>query len=285
MAENHPDLDLCDDARSHDASRRFAAAYDRRATQYANAVEPTFAPIYRRIVQLAAVGQGMKVLDLATGTGGVAREAAAAGADVIGIDISSRMLEIARRTCPPTASFQLAEASALPFVNGSFDVTTCSFGLSHMPQAGPVLSQVRRVLKPEGRFVASCWGQEAFNPSRDAVQATLDRYGQNRSDPFGDIMNEELWKDPQRGLTMLREAGFDEVNVAIERLEGVFAGATEALDRALAGPSRGELADAIAEGQRPQFRADALAAIEATANLSWWWLVDYYIAVAPMTGG
>ncbi len=265
-----------------EAHERFAAAYDRRAALYAKAIDPTYAPVYRRIVQLAAMDPGMKVLDLATGTGGVARAAAAIGAEVIGIDVSSRMLALARQMCPPIVSFQLAEASALPFADGSFDVATCSFGLSHMPHASQVLLEVRRVLKPGGKFVAACWGQEVFNPSRDAVQVTLDRYLPGRPDPFGDITNEKAWKDTARGLAMLRQAEFVSVDVVSERLDGVFLGATLALDRALAGPSGGELADAIPQVQQAQFRADALRAIEAAADLTWWRMVNYYLAATPV---
>ncbi len=265
-----------------EAPHRFAVAYDRRAAQYAKAVDPSYAPVYRRIVQLAAIEPGMKVLDLATGTGGVAREAAANGADVIGIDVSSRMLARARQLCPSRVSFQLAEASALPLANAAFDVATCSFGLSHMPHASRVLSEVRRVLKPGGKFVASCWGQEVFNPSRDAIQATLDRYLEARSDPFGEIMDEKGWRDAVQGVAILRRADFVDVDVVIERLDGVFVRAAQALDRALAGPSCGELADAIPAAHQAQFRADALAAITARGDLSWWRMVNYYRAAAPV---
>ena len=274
------DGDLADSVTQHQAAERFAAAYDRRARKYASTVDPSYVPIYRRIVELARIDRETKVLDIATGTGGVAREAATKGAEVVGIDVSPGMLEHARSMCPPTVSFQLAEASALPFADNSFDVTTCSFGLSHMPHASRVLGEARRVLKPGGRFVATSWG-DVFNPSRDAVQATLDRYLPGRSDPFGDVMTEEIWGDPTRGRQMLLKAQFVQVEVPTERLDGVFAGAHQALDRVLAGPSRGELADAIQKSQQEQFRADALAAILARADLSWRWTVNYYLAAAP----
>ena len=70
------------------AAGRFGTAYDRRAADYASAIEPTFRPVHRRIIEVAQIGPGMDVLDLATGTGGVAREAAAAGARVTAIDVS-----------------------------------------------------------------------------------------------------------------------------------------------------------------------------------------------------
>ncbi len=261
------------------AAGRFGAAYDRQASAYATAIEPTFRPVYRRIVELAQIGSGMRAVDLAAGTGGVAREAATTGAEVIGIDVSLGMLEIARASSPVGIAYVLVEASALPFPDNSFDVATCGFGLSHMPHAKQVLSEVQRVLKTKATFLASCWGSERSNPSRDAVQATLERYLPGWADPFGQIMNEELWADPESGLRTLRDAGFDPVEVITEKLSGAFADPAQALGRALAGPTRGAMADAIPDTDRGRFQAEAMAAIEATAKLCWWELVNYYRAV------
>jgi SAM-dependent methyltransferase len=263
------------------AAGQFGAAYDRRAADYAAAIEPTFRPAHRRIVELAQIRPEMRVVDLATGTGGVAREAAVAGAQVTGIDVSPRMLGIARRSSASDLVFMLAEASALPFADHSFDVATCGFGLSHMPHVSHVLSEVRRVLKPSGTFVASCWGLQRFNPSRDAVQATLERYLPGWTDPFGQIMNEELWADPDSGRRNLRGVGFDRVEVVAEKLSGTFTDAGQALARAIAGPTRGAMADAIPLTERARFKVEAIAAIHASANLGWWELVSYYQAVAP----
>lgn len=262
------------------AAAQFGAAYDRRASDYACAIEPTFRPVHRRIVELAQIREGTRVVDLATGTGGVAREAAAAGAKVSGIDVSRGMLEIARDSSPRGIAYVMAEASTLPFPDHSFDVATCGFGLSHMAHGSKVLSEVRRVLKPKGILLASCWGSERSNPSRDAVQATLERYLPGWTDPFGQIMNEELWADSGSGRQHLRGAGFEPVEVVSERLSGAFTDPAQALGRAIAGPTRGAMVDAIPDTERGRFRAEAIAAIEAIANLAWWELVNYYRAVA-----
>jgi ubiquinone/menaquinone biosynthesis C-methylase UbiE len=261
------------------AAGQFGPAYDRRASDYAAAIEPTFRPAHRRIIELTQIGPGIRVVDLATGTGGVAREAAAAGAQVTGIDVSPGMLEIARNSSPAGITYVLAEAGTLPFPDHSFDVATCGFGLSHMPHASQVLSEVRRVLKPNSTLLASCWGRERFNPSRDAVQATLERYMPGWTDPFGQIMNEELWADPASGVRNLRDAGFDPVDIVTERLSGVFGNSAQALDRATAGPTRGAMVDAIPPAARRRFKAEAVVAIEATGNFAWWELVNYYRAI------
>ncbi len=260
------------------AAGKFGAAYDRRAPDYATAIEPTFRPAYRRIVDLARIAPGLRVLDVATGTGGVAREAAAAGGQVTGIDVSERMLEIARKTSPTEITFALADAGKIPFEDGSFDRVTCGFGLSHMPHASNVLLEVRRVLGATGGLVAACWGSERSNLSRDAVQAALEQYLPGWTDPFGQIMNEGLWAEPEQGLRLLQVAGFDSVTVVTEQIGGMFANPLEALRRAVAGPTRGAMVDAVPASLRQRFQADALAAIEATGDLSWWELVNYYVA-------
>jgi hypothetical protein len=93
-------------------------------------------------------------------------------------------------------------------------------------------------------------------------------------------MNEELWADPESGLRNLRDVGFDSVEVVTEKLSGTFTDSQQALGRAIAGPTRGAMADAITEAERGRFQAEAVAAIEATANLGWWELVNYYRAIA-----
>src|SRR5438093_5651724 len=140
---------------AHDAPGAFGAAYDRRAKAYATAVEPTFAPAHRRIVELSEIVPDVQLVDVATGTGGVARAAAARGAHVTGIDVSSGMLEIARQRSPAGIVYLLADAGELPFPDGSVEIVTCGFGLSHLPHADNVLAEMRRVLRPRGRLIAS----------------------------------------------------------------------------------------------------------------------------------
>lgn len=262
------------------AAPQFGTAYNRRAADYAAAIEPTFGPVHHRIVEWARITPGMRVVDLATGTGGVAREAAAAGAHVTGIDVSPGMLDVARHSSAADIVYVLAEASALSFPDHSFDVATCGFGLSHMPHASQVLLEVRRILKPNATLIASCWGLGQSNRSRDAVDATLKRHLPGWTDPFGQIMNEQLWADPASGVRNLRNAGFDPVDIVTERLSGVFRSSAQALDRATAGPTRGAMVDAIPSAARGRFQAEAVLAIEA-ADLGWWELVNYYRAVAP----
>src|SRR4051794_8049129 len=81
----------------------------------------------RRAIDQAAIGPGSKVLDVATGTGDLAIEAAARGAEVVGSDFSEGMLARAR-TKAPAIRFEQADALALPYPDDAFDAATVGFG-------------------------------------------------------------------------------------------------------------------------------------------------------------
>lgn len=261
------------------ALQAYADGYSRAATAYLEVLDPTLAPVHRRLVALAGVAAGSRVLDLATGTGAVARAAAAAGASVVGVDIAPGMVEVARRRSPAGVRFEVADAAALPFGPAAFDAVTCGFGLSHMPSRHEVLTEARRVLRPGGRLAESSWGAEGESPAFTSVLRILDRHSEGRLHAFAGILDEDTWADASRGRQALEAAGFAEVEVHTERLEGTFRDAGSAFDWALAWPDYGETAAALGDAG-PAFRAEALDAA-GRADLRWWFAINYYVAQAP----
>ena len=95
---------------------------------------------------------GMRILDIAAGTGSSSRPLADAGAEVIPLDFSKGMLEAGRKRHPDLA-FTHGDALALSFKDNEFDVTTISFGLRNTSDTLKALSESLRVLKPGGRMV------------------------------------------------------------------------------------------------------------------------------------
>ena len=77
--------------------------------------------------------RGTRLLDVATGPGALAAEAANRGARPVGIDLSPQMIELARRLYP-AIDFREADVEHLPFADGTFDAVVCSFGLGHFPR-------------------------------------------------------------------------------------------------------------------------------------------------------
>jgi demethylmenaquinone methyltransferase/2-methoxy-6-polyprenyl-1,4-benzoquinol methylase len=106
----------------------------------------------RRAVDLAAVGSGSKVLDVATGTGDLAIEAASRGCDVIGSDFSEGMLARARVKAPEIR-FEQADALALGYEDDRFDAATVGFGARNFSDLERGLREMARVVRPGGRVV------------------------------------------------------------------------------------------------------------------------------------
>jgi demethylmenaquinone methyltransferase / 2-methoxy-6-polyprenyl-1,4-benzoquinol methylase len=105
-----------------------------------------------RAVDLAQVGPGMRALDVATGTGDLAIELARRGAEVVGLDFSEPMLELARGKAPGI-EWVPGNALELPYGDGEFDAVTVGFGARNFTDLGRGLAEMARVAKPGGRVV------------------------------------------------------------------------------------------------------------------------------------
>lgn len=117
-----------------------------------------FSSVRDRVVNLTKVQRGSKILDVATGTGQQAFAFAKKGYEVIGIDISEAMLNVARKKNKyKNAKFKVADATNLPFENNSFDVSSISFALHDMPLSirEKVLKEMVRVTKSQGIIVVA----------------------------------------------------------------------------------------------------------------------------------
>jgi demethylmenaquinone methyltransferase / 2-methoxy-6-polyprenyl-1,4-benzoquinol methylase len=131
--------------------------FDKAAPHYewiCNVMSLGSGALYRRqALQRLGVRPGMKVLDVATGTGLVAREASAlaGGTGVIGLDPSRGMLEEARRA----AAMPLVQArgEALPFPSAHFDALSMGYALRHVPDLHATFREYHRVLRPGGRVL------------------------------------------------------------------------------------------------------------------------------------
>lgn len=128
-------------------------------------VEVMAGPVGDRLIQLAAVRQGHRVLDVATGIGEPAVTAArlvGPAGRVVGTDISPGMLEVARQRAAElglgNVEFHEMDAEALDLPESSFDAVLCRFGLMFLPDVDRTLVGIRRLLVPGDRFAASVWG-------------------------------------------------------------------------------------------------------------------------------
>jgi demethylmenaquinone methyltransferase/2-methoxy-6-polyprenyl-1,4-benzoquinol methylase len=131
----------------------------------------------QRAVQLAAVGPGSRVLDVATGTGDLAAALYAAvmpGGEVVGCDFSDAMLARARSKLPQ-ARFEWADALDLPYHDAEFDAATVGFGARNFSDLGRGLSELVRVVRPGGRVVVLEITQPSRQPLASFYRAWFDR--------------------------------------------------------------------------------------------------------------
>ena len=122
------------------------------------------APLSERMLDLACVGPGMHVLDLATGRGEPAIRAArrvGPTGRVLGTDVSADMLTFARAASGDTPlELRVVDAQSGEGLDGAaFDVVTTRWGLMYMPAPARALEQARRALKPGGVLVAALWAE------------------------------------------------------------------------------------------------------------------------------
>ena len=107
----------------------------------------------KRLVAMSSAGRGTRAVDLATGTGDIAFDLAAAGADVIGVDVTLRMIELAKAKTAGAAGaprFMVGDMVALPFADGSFNLVTAGYGLRNVPDLRASIDEIHRVLTTGG---------------------------------------------------------------------------------------------------------------------------------------
>ncbi len=121
------------------------------------------APLATNLIDIATLRVGERVLDVACGTGVVARLAAervGATGTVAGIDLNPGMLEVARSVTPPSmvVEWHQSSAEAMPLPDEAFDVVLCQLGLQFMPDKPAALREMKRVLAPGGRLIINVAG-------------------------------------------------------------------------------------------------------------------------------
>ena len=121
---------------------------------------------------LAELGEPGRLLDVGTGTGSVAAAAAHAGWDVDAVDAEPSMIEHARRHRPGDETdaarirFAVAKLPALPYPDACFDAVAANFAINHVDHPRDGLAELRRTLRPGGRFAATVWPWEATPTGR-----------------------------------------------------------------------------------------------------------------------
>lgn len=172
----------------------------------------------RATTAIIAPKPGMRILDLAAGTGSSSEPLAKAGADVIPADFSEGMLAAGRKV-RPHLPFTKADALNLPFEDGSFDLLTISFGLRNTNDTEKALKEALRVVKKGGRLVVAEFSSPTWRPFRTiyinylmrALPAIARRTSSNPDAYIYLAESIRAWPDQQALASKIEAAGWSRV--------------------------------------------------------------------------
>ncbi len=217
-----------------------------------------FGPFAERLIELARPRPDDRALDVACGTGIVARRIAPLVSSATGLDLNPGMLEVAR-AAEPAIDWLAADACALPLPDASLDLVLCQQGVQFFPDRSAGLCEMRRVLAPGGRLAVSVWRAAEHNPGWLRLAEALDRH----AGEAGAIMRAPFsLSDGAELRDLVRSAGFSDVSVSIRIVPVRFPSAGDLLSRQeVASPLAGPLSALSGESR------DALACDFATALL------------------
>lgn len=169
-------------------------------------------PVAHSLVDSARPASGERVLDLACGTGIVARlvtDAVGPNGTVAGLDVNPGMLAVARSVCSDSIQWHEARAEDVPLPNETFDLVLCSMGLQFFPDKHQALREVRRVLAPGGRFVWCTPGPTP--PLLEAIDEALT----NHVGPGASMFIHAVFSlhDAEKARGLMEAAGFERIEV------------------------------------------------------------------------
>jgi ubiquinone/menaquinone biosynthesis C-methylase UbiE len=242
-----------------------STGYDKPALRFL----PTCA---KRLVELAKLQSGQKVLDIATGTGtaaiAIANQVGSTG-KIVGIDLAPEMLEQAQQkiSAAGIANIELRQEDAekLSFDDKSFDAAICASGIFFLPDMLVGLREWQRVLKPIGLMAFSSFAETAFEPMAEILDAQLRSYGVQIPSAGGRLGT------PEKCLNLMQEAGFKDIEIQTEQLGYYLGSVDEWWELVWNAGFRIRLSQIPAE-KLEQFKAEHLAAIETLMTDQGIWL-------------
>lgn len=172
------------------------------------------------LLDAATIAAGARILDVACGTGVVARQAASrVGKEghVVGVDLNPAMLAMARTLPQPSGApieWKEGNATALPFPDETFDVVLCQQGLQFFPDKPAALRDIRRVLVPTGHLVLSVWRGISHCPWQRVVADALEH--QVSMDAAMGIRGAFALGDREELRALIAAAGFRSIRIRID---------------------------------------------------------------------
>jgi SAM-dependent methyltransferase len=187
------------------------AGWQNIPTQYHDAFGPLTTQAIGPLLDAAGVTSDVKLLDIASGPGYVAAEAAKRGALVLGVDFSAAMVAQAERL-HPGIDFREGDAEALPVGSGLFDAAVMNFGILHLSRPEQALMEACRVIRSGGRFAFTVWAKPEQAIGFGIVLRAVESYGEPRVElPPGPPFFR--YSDPDECVRGLLVAGFESPSI------------------------------------------------------------------------
>jgi ubiquinone/menaquinone biosynthesis C-methylase UbiE len=214
-----------------------SSTFTRASAGYERVMVPAvFVPWAKDLLDVVALAPGMRVLDVACGTGIVARIAApqvGPTGRVVGVDTNEAMLAVARTQPSPIGAqveWRQGDATELPFVDAEFDRVLCQHGLQYVPDRVAALREMKRVLAEDGRLALSVFSQSIGYQifQHTAAKFVGEKAAAIMSEPFTLADLDEL-----SGLLRIAELSIVETHT--KQLSARFASASDFIDYQLGG--------------------------------------------------
>lgn len=167
-----------------------------------------------------------RVLETAAGTGIVTRrmrDALPAASGIVATDLNAEMLAVSRTKFNPgeNVTLQVADATALPFADGEFDVVLCQFGIMFFPDKDKAHREVHRVLAADGHYVFTVWDSLEHNPFGRIASDAMRKAFNADPPPFMDVPFGYAAIDPIKASLLAN--GFRDLRIDLIRTQGAIA--------------------------------------------------------------
>jgi ubiquinone/menaquinone biosynthesis C-methylase UbiE len=190
--------------------------WEQVATDYAQDRAGIFDQSAKRLVELLHPSPGSRLLDIGTGSGVVARQAATwlgCKGKVVGCDFAATMVYLAAEQEAPAVTYCQMDAEYLGFPSASFDSVACAFSLFQFPDMDRALTEMWRVLEPGGRIGLSNWGPGYFSPVARLQRDLFRGFGLRA------LLTNPIAFKPDEVQSLLHRAAFTTVEVVEEAID------------------------------------------------------------------